>query len=270
MNFYGNTAFSNKIIEEITMDNNVLAKVEGIEITKEHLMNIMRSLPQQQMMEVSTVEGRKRLLDELVAAELFYLEASANKLDEEEEFKKILEEATHSLLQRFAIQKLLEKVTVSEEDMKAYYDSNRKSFVSSEEVRAKHILVKEEEEANRIRKEIEEGKAFDEAAKEYSTCPSKDKGGDLGFFGKGRMVPEFDKAAFELKVGELSDVVKTQFGYHLIIVEEKKEAAIKTFEQVQEQIKQTLLRNEQTKVYTEKFNALKEQYNVEINEDGLK
>lgn len=252
------------------MDNNVLAKVEGIEITREHLMNIMRSLPQQQMMELSTVEGRKKLLDELVAAELFYLEATANKLEEEEEFKKILEEATHSLLQRFAIQKLLQEVTVSEEEIKKYYDDNRKSFVSSEEVKAKHILVKEEEEANRIKKEIEEGKSFEDAAKEYSDCPSKDKGGDLGFFGKGRMVPEFDKAAFSLKIGELSDVVKTQFGYHLIIVEEKKEASIKTFDQVKEQIKQNLIRNEQTKVYSDKFNELKGKYSVEINEDGLK
>ncbi|MCT4599246.1 MAG: peptidylprolyl isomerase [Vallitalea sp.] len=252
------------------MDKNILAKVEDIEITKEHLMNIMRSLPQQQMMEVSTVEGRKRLLDEIVAGELFYLEAVENKVEEEEEFLRILEETKHSLLQRFAVQKLLEKVTVSEEACKEYYDNNTQQFVSQEEVRAKHILVNEEEKAKEIREEIKAGKSFDEAAKEYSTCPSKDKGGDLGFFTKGRMVPEFDKAAFELEVGELSDLVKTQFGYHLIIVEEKKESSIKTYEQVKDQIKQNLLRTEQTKVYTDKFNDLKGKYSVEINEDELK
>jgi peptidyl-prolyl cis-trans isomerase C len=252
------------------MDNNVLARVENIEITKQHLMNIIRSLPQQQMMEVSTVEGRKRLLDELVAGELFYLEAMSNNINEEEEFKKILEEANHNLLQRYAVQKLLEKVTVNEEDMKKYYEENKESFVSAEEVRAKHILVKEEEEAKKVKEEIEAGKSFEEAAKEYSTCPSKDKGGDLGFFSKGRMVPEFEKAAFELEIGELSDLVKTQFGYHLIVVEEKKESSIKTFDQVKEQIKQNLLRGEQTKVYTNKFNELKSKYSVEINEDELK
>ncbi|MCT4543455.1 MAG: peptidylprolyl isomerase [Vallitalea sp.] len=252
------------------MDNNVLARVENIEITKQHLMNIIRSLPQQQMMEVSTVEGRKRLLDELVAGELFYLEAMSNNINEEEEFKKILEEANHNLLQRYAVQKLLEKVTVNEEDMKKYYEENKESFVSAEEVRAKHILVKEEEEAKKVKEEIEAGKSFEEAAKEYSTCPSKDKGGDLGFFSKGRMVPEFEKAAFELEIGELSDLVKTQFGYHLIVVEEKKESSIKTFDQVKEQIKQNLLRGEQTKVYTNKFNELKSKYSVEMNEDELK
>lgn len=252
------------------MDNNVLARVENIEITKQHLMNIIRSLPQQQMMEVSTVEGRKRLLDELVAGELFYLEAMSNNINEEEEFKKILEEANHNLLQRYAVQKLLEKVTVNEEDMKKYYEENKESFVSAEEVRAKHILVKEEEEAKKVKEEIEAGKSFEEAAKEYSTCPSKDKGGDLGFFSKGRMVPEFEKAAFELEIGQLSDLVKTQFGYHLIVVEEKKESSIKTFDQVKEQIKQNLLRGEQTKVYTNKFNELKSKYSVEMNEDELK
>lgn len=253
------------------MDSNVLAKVQDIEITKQHLMNIMRSLPQQQMMEVSTEEGRKKLLEEIVSSELFYLNASEQQLDQEEEFKQILEEAKHSLLQRFAVQKLLENITVSDEEMKAYYEENKESFVASEEVRAKHILVAEEDKAKEIKEEITSGaKTFDEAAKEYSTCPSKEKGGDLGFFGKGRMVPEFDKAAFELEVGTVSDIVTTQFGHHIILVEEKKESAVKPFEQVTEQINQTLVRGKQQEVYSAKVNELKEKYNVEFNEDALK
>lgn len=253
------------------MDSNVLAKVQDIEITKQHLMNIMRSLPQQQMMEVSTEEGRKKLLDEIVSSELFYLSASEQQLDQEEEFKQILEEAKHSLLQRYAVQKLLENITVSDEEMKAHYEKNKDSFVASEEVRAKHILVAEEDKAKAIKEEIAKGeKTFDEAAKAYSTCPSKEKGGDLGFFGKGRMVPEFDQAAFTLDVGTVSDIVKTQFGYHLILVEEKREAAVKPYEQVAEQIKQTLVRGKQQEVYSENVNVLKEKYKVEINEDALK
>ncbi len=253
------------------MDNNVLAKVQDIEITKQHLMNIMRSLPQQQMMEVSTEEGRKKLLEEIISSELFYLNASEQQLDQEEEFKQIVEEAKHSLLQRFAVQKLLENIIVSDEEMKVYYEENKESFVASEEVRAKHILVADEDKAKEIKEEIASGaKSFDDAAKEYSTCPSKEKGGDLGFFGKGRMVPEFDKAAFELEVGTVSDIVSTQFGHHIILVEEKKESAVKPFEQVTEQIKQTLVRGKQQEVYSGKVNELKEKYNVKINEDALK
>lgn len=251
------------------MENNILAKVGNTTITKQHLINIMRSLPQQQMMEFSTVEGRKKILDELVAGELFYLDAIANKLEDTEEFQHILEEAQHSLLQRFAIQKLLETATVDEDEIKKYYEDNKEQFKAEEQVRAKHILVDSEDKAKQIKEEIEAGKSFEEAAKENSTCPSKEQGGDLGFFGKGRMVPEFDKAAFELEIGVV-DIVKTQFGYHLIKVEEKQEASQKELSQVSEQIKQTLLREQQNKVYSAKYNELKDQYKVELFEDELK
>lgn len=90
------------------------------------------------------------------------------------------------------------------------------------QVRASHILVATEEEAKRIKKEIAEGKDFGAAAMEYSKCPSKAKGGDLGYFGRGMMVPEFDKVVFDLPVGQVSDPVKTQFGWHLILVADKK------------------------------------------------
>lgn len=93
----------------------------------------------------------------------------------------------------------------------------------AEEVRASHILVKTKEEAEKIREEIVAGKDFAEAAKEYSLCPSKSDGGDLGFFGHNVMVIEFDHAAFELKKGELSKPINTNFGWHLILVTDKKD-----------------------------------------------
>ena len=89
-------------------------------------------------------------------------------------------------------------------------------------VRASHILVSNEREANRILEEIRKGKDFSEMAKRYSTCPSGKSGGDLGFFGKGQMVKEFEDAAFSLKEGELSKPIKTQFGYHIIKVTGRK------------------------------------------------
>lgn len=90
------------------------------------------------------------------------------------------------------------------------------------EVRASHLLVDTEEEVLKLREEILAGKPFADVAREVSKCPSKAQGGDLGYFGRGRMVPEFDKAAFELPVGELSEPIKTQFGWHLLIVTEQK------------------------------------------------
>lgn len=90
------------------------------------------------------------------------------------------------------------------------------------EVRASHLLVSTKEEAEALRQEIINGRDFAEVAKEVSKCPSGARGGDLGFFGRGRMVPEFDQAAFNLPVGELSEPIQTQFGWHLLVVTEQK------------------------------------------------
>jgi parvulin-like peptidyl-prolyl isomerase len=90
------------------------------------------------------------------------------------------------------------------------------------EVKASHILVKTKSEAEKILDELKKGASFSKLAQQHSECPSKKKGGDLGWFGRGRMVPEFEKAAFSLKKGELSDIVKTQFGYHIIKVTDTK------------------------------------------------
>lgn len=90
------------------------------------------------------------------------------------------------------------------------------------EVKASHILVDTKKEAEAVREEILAGKGFDQAAKEYSKCPSKHQGGDLGYFERGMMVPEFEKAAFALPVGEISEPVKTEFGWHLIMVTDRK------------------------------------------------
>lgn len=252
------------------MDNNVIAKVGNIEITKQHMINIIRSLPQQQAMEVSSQAGAKRLLDEMIAGELLYLDALDHSFQEEEEFKKTLEEATHGLLQRYAIQKLLQDVTATDEELHSYFERNKSKFISSDQLRARHILVEQEAEAKKIKGEIEKGLDFSEAAQKYSSCPSKEKGGDLGFFEKGRMVPEFEEVAFALEVGELSDLVKTSFGYHLIMVDEKVTSGEKSFEEVASQLSQMVVQEKQGEVYDTKLAELKEKYSVEVNEEALK
>ncbi len=251
------------------MENTVIAKIGDIEITKQHMLNIIRTLPQEQAMELSTQAGARRLLDEMVAGELLYLEALENEYNKEEKFVKMLEEATHGLLQRYAIEKLLQDVVATEEEKKEYYESNKGQFVEAAKRRARHILVPEEEQAKKIKQEIEEGLAFEEAAQKYSTCPSKERGGDLGSFEKGRMVPEFEEAAFSLEVGEVSELVKTDFGYHLIMVEEKIEASEKSYEEVATQLDRFVSQEKQGMVYEEKLKALKEKYPVEVNLDAL-
>ncbi|WP_052380539.1 peptidylprolyl isomerase [Paenibacillus camerounensis] len=140
------------------------------------------------------------------------------------------------------IRKLLEpKITVTDEDISAYFDENKASFNQEEEVQASHILVATKEEADAIVKQLKDGADFATLAKEKSSdTGSKENGGDLGFFKKGDMVTEFSDAAFALKVGETSGAVKSDYGYHIIKVTDRKEAKEYTLEEKKEEIKKTL------------------------------
>lgn len=128
-------------------------------------------------------------------------------------------------------------------------------------IRAAHILVEEEEQANELLAAIEGGADFHELASANSKCPSGSRGGDLGDFGRGQMVPEFEQAAFALNIGEISGVVKTQFGYHLIKLLDKKDVV--PFTDVKGQIQQYLTSKKQNEMYSNFTQGLKSKYTVE-------
>jgi len=156
------------------------------------------------------------------------------------------------VISNFIEQTIVPKVTVSEEESRKFYDQNSDKFKRGETVRASHILCgvdakataeekkKAREKAEKLRKELAGGADFATLAKENSTCPSSKQGGDLGYFGKGQMVPPFEKAAFALKPGEISDVVETQFGYHIIKLTEKKGAETVPFTDARPRIEEYL------------------------------
>ncbi|EOD01595.1 peptidylprolyl isomerase [Caldisalinibacter kiritimatiensis] len=246
-------------------NNKVLATVNGVEITEKDLNSLLQSLGQQRM-QFESPEGRKRLLQELINQELFYLDAIENGLDEEEQFKKELEQTTRNLLKQYAIRKLLNQVKVDEQEVIDYYEQNKERFKTPETVKASHILVKDENKVDEILNELNNGLSFEEAAEKYSSCPSKTNGGDLGYFSRGKMVPEFENAAFNMEKGEVKGPVKTQFGYHIIKLTDKKEADIRSFDEVKGQINQILIGKKQNDLYINKTNELKEQYEIKINE----
>ncbi len=145
------------------------------------------------------------------------------------------------VISNFIQQTIVSKIVVSEDESKKFYDQNSDKFKQEETVKASHILIgvdakatdadkkKAKEKADKLRKEIAGGADFATVAKGNSTCPSSQQGGDLGFFGKGQMVPAFEKAAFAMKKGDVSEVVETQFGYHIIKVTDKKSAETVAF-----------------------------------------
>jgi peptidyl-prolyl cis-trans isomerase C len=165
---------------------------------------------------------------------------------------------------QFNIKNLIEGVAITDDEAAAFYEANPQYFAAGEQVKASHILVDTLEKATEVQEELKGDMTFEDAAMQYSSCPSKENGGDLGFFQKGQMVPEFEAAAFEMATDTVSEPVQTQFGYHLIKKTGHQEASVQPFEAVADQIKQQLLIQKQNATYLEKVEALKEKYTVEM------
>jgi peptidyl-prolyl cis-trans isomerase C len=155
--------------------------------------------------------------------------------------------------------------TVTEEEMKKAYDTESAKVAQTERVRARHILVASEQEAKQVRARIEKGDKFEDLAKQYSLDGSKEYGGDLGYFTAPEMVPEFSKAAFALKPGEVSQPVKTDFGWHIIKLEDRKTGGAQPYDQVKTAIRNILLR----KKTQEKIISLRLQSKVELKDPDL-
>lgn len=245
------------------MSEKILAVAAGHEITEEELNVLIRNYPPEQQMYLSDPRARAQVLEQLIAFHLFARMAEEEKIMESEEYQTMIEKMKIELASHMAATQTIEGIAVTAEEEEEFYRQNKSAFGQSEQVSARHILVDSEELAKKAAAEIASGKAFPDAAREYSTCPSKEKGGDLGYFSKGQMVPEFEKAAFEGEPNTVIGPVKTQFGYHLILVEDKKAAEEVSFTQVQEQIHQQLIQEKQRKAYDEKVAELAGKYGVE-------
>jgi peptidyl-prolyl cis-trans isomerase C len=172
-----------------------------------------------------------------------------------------------------------DNVQISEEDAKKYYDENPKEFETKEQIRASHILIKPEiaegsteatpeakakakAKVEDLLKQIKDGADFAELAKANSDCPSSAGGGDLNFFGKGQMVPPFEKAAFALETGKVSDIVETRHGYHIIKVTDRKQASTTSFEQAKAGLIQRLKQKKQAGLINEYIDSLKAEANI--------
>ena len=169
-----------------------------------------------------------------------------------------------------------DRINITEEDAKKYYDENPTQFETKEQVRASHILItpkadaadpneekaKAKVKAEGLLKQIKEGADFAALAKANSDCPSAAQGGDLNFFGQGQMVPPFDKAAFAMEKGTISDLVETRFGYHIIKVTDRKEAGTTSFEQAKADLIQQLAQKKQAELTKEYIDSLKAAANI--------
>lgn len=185
---------------------------------------------------------RKRLLDEMVTETILLQEARRRGLDRDPEVQKLMREARRQILLGRFLEILRQSgpPQVSEEEVTKFYNDNPNSFKEPETFRASHILVESEEQAKKALERLKAGESFAAVAQELSTDPTKSKGGDIGYFSKGQLLPEFEAACEKLKPGELSGVVKTSLGHHIIYLSERRAARQRPLEEVKDQIQKQL------------------------------
>jgi peptidyl-prolyl cis-trans isomerase C len=230
----------------------VLAKVGAKEVTKSDIQAYAGLYPEQQQALIKADPRMEEvLLRNLVSIMVVSDVAKRKGLEKNPAIKKQIEIMKNEYLARMYVQKeVIGKINLTDKDYEAYYNTHKKEFENPEMVRARHILVAvkpnaTEDEKKAAKKKADElldkakkGEDFAKLASENSDDPgSKAKGGDLGFFTTGSMVGKFEQAAFGLKPGEMSDVVETEFGYHIIKCEERKAAEQQPYEAVKEQVK---------------------------------
>jgi len=224
--------------------NPVLAKVNGAEIRQSDVDLAEQELGPS-LAQLDPATKKENVLAFLIDMKVVAKAAEDRKIQDTPEFKKRLDFARNRLLMDDVLA-VEGKSATTDEAMKKVYDEAAKQISGEQEVHAKHILVETEAEAKEVEAELKKGADFAELAKKKSKDPGASDGGDLGFFTKDQMVPEFSAAAFKLEPGQISDPVKTQFGWHVIKVEEKRNRQPPTFDQVKAQIEQYVTRKAQS------------------------
>ncbi|MBO9099953.1 MULTISPECIES: peptidylprolyl isomerase [unclassified Rhizobium] len=242
----------------------VVAKVGDLEIHQSELDLAISNLDPQ-LAQLPDDQKKVAALSAAIDVKLLAKDALAEKLQDTPDFKTRMAYLQDRELHNAYFKKHVVDV-VTDAEVKARYDKEVAALPKQEEVHARHILVKTEDEAKEVIKELDAGKDFAEVAKEKSTDPNKSDGGDLGYFQRGRMVKEFDDAAFSMPVGTYSKTpVKTDFGYHVIKVEDKRDAPPPPFDQVKDQVKQLVMRDK----YLELLKTAKAASKVEISDPAL-
>ena len=236
-------------------------KIGNYTISDKEIDQFIGTLSKEQQMYKDVPQFREQVRERLEEISLFAMEGEEKGLDNTDIYKDTMLIARRDILGQLAMAEAIDNIEVTEDEAKEFYEANKQSFAKGAAVTAKHILMATEEELLSVKEEIESGtKTFEEAAKEYSTCPSGKSGGSLGTFGKGQMVKEFEEASFTGELNTIIGPVKTQFGYHLIWVDDRTDASVKSYEEVASQVEKMVKSEKQQEAYDAKVAELRKKY----------
>lgn len=283
-----------------TAKSPIIAMVNGDSVTLEELNGALKSLSPEEGVQIRSQEAenlREELLNQLIDKKLLLQEAKQSGIQvspeemtsvieqmkgdyTDEEFNRLLKSSgltperwKQEVKEGLLIDKLIDtaianRLNISEEEIKSYYQKNRAIFEKKEEVRARQIVVATEEEAKNIHQQLLNGADFVELATEKSMSPDKANGGDLGYFTKGQMPEEFD-IVFTLKVNSISTVMKSPYGYHIFKVEDKRAPRSQSLEEVRETVYQHLAREREDQLRSEWIKELRSKADIQINSSLL-
>jgi len=242
----------------------VLAKVGNHEITRQMLDNIIATIPEENRVPFLTPDGQKKILDEVVSFTLFEEAAKAAGIDKEPAVQTRLQYLQTQYLARDYFQRYLAKMPpISEEELKTYYKDRLAEFTPPEEIKARHILVATEAQANKVIEELKSGKDFAEVAKKYSIDPAAKDGGRLlqadgrDWLPRGTFEKSFEHVLFKIPKGEVGGPMKTQFGWHVLKVEDLRQPPPPSFVQVRGMIKSRLEDQRNAQLHTKLTEELK-------------
>ncbi len=250
----------------------VVIEVGEAKITDEDVKEELANLPPQLQAFVATKEGKNEFIESLIKRELLYQEAKAKGIENSEKVKKDLEKIKKRLfVDAYLRDAIKADLNVDDKVLKDYYEKNKKKFEEGEKIHTKHILVKDKKVADEIAEKLKKSpELFEKLAAEYSVDSSGKEGGDIGAHEKGTLVPEYESAVEKLKkAGDISPVVKSQFGYHIIKLVGREKPSTPKFEDIKDDVKEEYLRENQKNLFENIVNELKKKYPVKKNEEAL-
>lgn len=249
-------------------DDKAIAMVSSQNITMKQFNARLAKLPPYYR---SIVEKNKKLyLEDMIIEKLFYEDAIRTGIPRDKEVEDLINEAKRKIIVSKYIQNTVDdKIRVTDLELKGFYDSNKDDFKTPPLWRASHILVSSESQAKSILDELGKGASFEDLAKKYSIDATATRGGDIGFFRVGQLVPEFEKAALKLDKGETGGIVHTQFGYHIIRLTDKRESVAESYEKVHAALEAEIRKHKREGAINKLIADLKSRYNVIIEKDAF-
>lgn len=248
--------------------NLVVAVVGDTKITKTDLNERIARLPERYQ---NIVNMRKdEFLQDVVNDTLVYQEALRKGVHKDPDLLKILDQAKKKIIiAKFLKDNVAGTVVVTDEEVEDYYNANKDKYNTAEIMRVSHILLPTKEEAEAILAQLNDGAEFDALARAKSVDPTAQKGGDIGYFPKGQLIPEFEKTCAALEVGQTSGVVKTKLGYHIIKLTDRRPPQPRPLEQVRSNIQISLKTEKKQQKFNELLERLREETDIKINTDAL-